>query len=202
MDIVNICVSAQEIAEEYGYEAQSRQLIEEMAELTQAINKDWRIHQKFEKTKDQSLMPDIDTARRNLIEELADVYIVWHQIAYLTGAFEVTNTELEDTICNKIDRQMEKIEKSRAEEKPPISAEMKGIKTAEELLEANYDELTPEEKERLCRVKRIPPAVRENFQNVEEWKRNMIIKLEKERDAILDYLNGFTDGISEGGDLK
>ena len=31
-----------EIAEHYGYDAQSRQLIEEMAELTQAINKFWR----------------------------------------------------------------------------------------------------------------------------------------------------------------
>lgn len=30
------------IADTYGYDAQSRQLIEEMAELTQAINKHWR----------------------------------------------------------------------------------------------------------------------------------------------------------------
>lgn len=30
------------IAERYGYEPQSRQCIEEMAELTQAINKLWR----------------------------------------------------------------------------------------------------------------------------------------------------------------
>ena len=30
------------IADYYGYEAQSRQLIEEMAELTQALNKLWR----------------------------------------------------------------------------------------------------------------------------------------------------------------
>lgn len=30
------------IADEHGYEYQSRQLIEEMAELTQAINKAWR----------------------------------------------------------------------------------------------------------------------------------------------------------------
>lgn len=30
------------IARHYGYEAQSRQCIEEMAELTQAINKYWR----------------------------------------------------------------------------------------------------------------------------------------------------------------
>lgn len=32
----------QYIAEYYGYETQSRQLIEEMAELTVAINKFWR----------------------------------------------------------------------------------------------------------------------------------------------------------------
>lgn len=30
------------IADTYGYDAQSRQCIEEMAELTQAINKLWR----------------------------------------------------------------------------------------------------------------------------------------------------------------
>ena len=30
------------IANHYGYDAQSRQCIEEMAELTQAINKFWR----------------------------------------------------------------------------------------------------------------------------------------------------------------
>ena len=30
------------IADRYGYDAQSRQCIEEMAELTQAINKFWR----------------------------------------------------------------------------------------------------------------------------------------------------------------
>ena len=32
----------QYIAKHYGYEPQSRQLIEEMAELTVAINKAWR----------------------------------------------------------------------------------------------------------------------------------------------------------------
>lgn len=32
----------QRIAQHYGYDSQSRQCIEEMAELTQAINKFWR----------------------------------------------------------------------------------------------------------------------------------------------------------------
>lgn len=31
-----------QIADKYGYDAQSRQCIEEMAELTQAVNKFWR----------------------------------------------------------------------------------------------------------------------------------------------------------------
>lgn len=35
----------QYIADHYGYEPQSRQLIEEMAELTVAINKLWRKHE-------------------------------------------------------------------------------------------------------------------------------------------------------------
>lgn len=34
------------ISDEYGYDAQSRQCIEEMSELTQTINKFWRKHLK------------------------------------------------------------------------------------------------------------------------------------------------------------
>ena len=58
-----------EIADKLGYEEQSMQLIEEMAELTQAINK----YRRYNDT--EELL--------NLIEELCDVNIVLEQVIYL-----------------------------------------------------------------------------------------------------------------------
>ena len=58
-----------EIADKLGYEEQSMQLIEEMAELTQAINK----YRRYNNT--EELL--------NLIEELCDVNIVLEQVIYL-----------------------------------------------------------------------------------------------------------------------
>ena len=63
------------IADHFGYESQSRQLIEEMAELTQAINHLWRY--------------DNDLKRRNAVyEELADVEIMIEQIKHLLSCHE------------------------------------------------------------------------------------------------------------------
>ena len=58
-----------EIANKLGYEEQSMQLIEEMAELTQAINE----YRRYNDT--EELL--------NLIEELCDVNIVLEQVIYL-----------------------------------------------------------------------------------------------------------------------
>ena len=58
-----------EIADKLGYEEQSMQLIEEMAELTQAISK----YRRYDDT--EKLL--------NLIEELCDVNIVLEQVIYL-----------------------------------------------------------------------------------------------------------------------
>ena len=58
-----------EIADKLGYEEQSMQLIEEMAELTQAISK----YRRYNDTK----------GLLNLIEELCDVNIVLEQVIYL-----------------------------------------------------------------------------------------------------------------------
>ena len=59
----------EEIANKLGYEEQSMQLIEEMAELTQAINK----HRRYGTYETKS----------NIIEEIADVCIVLSQVAHL-----------------------------------------------------------------------------------------------------------------------
>lgn len=87
------------IANTYGYEPQSRQCIEEMAELTQAINKLWRKCGNGKPTeKDAKMCMD------NLIEELADVQIMIWQMVYLLGVDTIPY------ISKKLDRQIKIIE--------------------------------------------------------------------------------------------
>lgn len=96
----------QKIAQHYGYDAQSRQCIEEMAELTQAINKFWRKVLRCGK-KDVvkydgiSLFPK---EQDNLVEEMADVQIMLWQMEYFL------NTDTSIIIQQKLDRQLERIE--------------------------------------------------------------------------------------------
>ena len=90
----------QYIANHYGYETQSRQLIEEMAELTVAINKAWR------KTFDAvDKLPNMDDEER-IEEEIADVEIMLSQIKYLLG---VEERELSRIVESKLYRQIERI---------------------------------------------------------------------------------------------
>lgn len=90
----------QYIADHYGYDPQSRQLIEEMAELTVAINKAWR------KTFDAvDKIPNMDDEER-IEEEIADVEIMLSQIKYLLG---VEERELSRIVKRKLDRQIERI---------------------------------------------------------------------------------------------
>ena len=84
-----------QIANLLGYVEQSMQLIEEMAELTQSINKFRRY-----KTED---------TKNNLIEEIADVSIVLYQLAYL---LKIDKKEFNDIIDYKIQRTKKRIEKS------------------------------------------------------------------------------------------
>lgn len=89
------------IAEHYGYEAQSRQCIEEMAELMLAINKLWRSighGQLTEKSFKECL--------ENLTEEMADVQIMLWQMEYLL----LSGQEVNQMIEKKLDRQLKRIE--------------------------------------------------------------------------------------------
>lgn len=70
----------QYIADHYGYEPQSRQLIEEMAELTVAINKGWR--------KSHPLEYSAGSEYEHISEEMADTVIMIWQIKYLLGVGE------------------------------------------------------------------------------------------------------------------
>lgn len=90
------------VADHYGYGAQSRQCIEEMAELTQAINKWWRVCGNGQRTE-----KSIAECRYNLIEEIADVQIMLYQLGYLLDS----RLEVSEMITKKLDRQLERVEK-------------------------------------------------------------------------------------------
>ena len=92
-----------QIADKYGYDAQSRQLIEECAELTQAVNKLWRLEQKQNRTITQDI--DLTFAKENLIEELADVSIMVEQMLYLLDC----KSDFEIEKAKKIKRQLGRI---------------------------------------------------------------------------------------------
>lgn len=79
------------IADHYGLRTQMRQLIEEMAELTQVICKAERY--------------DLDTVREHLVEEVADVEVVLDQVIYLLG-----DNRIEQIRAEKIARQKRRIE--------------------------------------------------------------------------------------------
>lgn len=98
----------QKIANTYGYDAQSRQCIEEMAELTQAINKYWRQGLGCgNKPIINGYMPMVSSTYDNLVEEIADVQIMLWQMAYLL------NADVTPIIEQKLNRQLERIEKEQ-----------------------------------------------------------------------------------------
>lgn len=91
------------IANHYGYETQSRQLIEEMAELTQALNKLWRaehghLNESYEWYKQGKAF---EIYRRDVIEEMTDVKICLEQLAYF---LDVAQEEIQQDMEVKIDR--------------------------------------------------------------------------------------------------
>lgn len=88
------------IADHYGYEPQSRQLIEEMAELTQAINKLWR-----KQGNGQSTEKSVLACRDNMVEEIADVEIMLEQIKHLMDC----ETDVMYVKTVKVNRQLERI---------------------------------------------------------------------------------------------
>lgn len=90
-----------EIAYHYGYDAQSLQCIEEMAELTQAINKYRRKH-----GNGQSTDKSEEECMNNLIEEIADVQIMLEQMKL----FFTAGNDIDIIINQKLDRQMYRIE--------------------------------------------------------------------------------------------
>lgn len=96
------------IARHYEYDAQSRQCIEEMAELTQAINKYWRTELQCGKNLYNpwdGYMPDNSEEYYNLVEEIADVQIMLEQMKFFLAAGHDVNCIIDE----KLDRQIERI---------------------------------------------------------------------------------------------
>lgn len=90
-----------QIAKHYGYDSQSNQLIEECAELIQAINKHKRI-MSGEISKEK-----YSDAIENIIEEIADVEIMIDQIKYLLS---INPMYVDGVKKQKIMREMKRIE--------------------------------------------------------------------------------------------
>ena len=90
-----------QIASHYGYDNQSQQLIEEMAELTQAICKEKR-SRKGQALGDYWKVEDI---RSNLIEEVADVKLVLDQLIYILGC----SNDIQEIINQKVERTIERM---------------------------------------------------------------------------------------------
>lgn len=88
------------IANMYGYDAQSRQCMEEAAELIQAINKRWR------KAAYGGNDKEIAAAEERIIDEMADVIIMLWQLKLLLGVREHV---LEEKIEDKLSRQLERM---------------------------------------------------------------------------------------------
>ena len=102
-----------EIADHYGYDAQSRQLIEEMAELTQAINKFWRKQLncgRVEFTCDEDFQRRAGSSEEmsQIIQEMADVEIGLMEMRYMLERDDNIDLQIEWKIRRQIKRiQME-----------------------------------------------------------------------------------------------
>lgn len=97
-----------ETAKYYGYEAQSNQLVEECAELIQAVNKYRRV---VETGLGQPVAEDKKAiARDNLVEEIADVELMLEQVKYL---LQIPEDELLAVKTFKVNRTRERMENSK-----------------------------------------------------------------------------------------
>lgn len=101
------------IARYYGYDSQSRQCIEEMAELTQAISKYWRKDLQLGKhlyNPWDGYIPEDSEEYHNLVEEIADVEIMLAQMKFFLAA----GYAVEKIIDGKLDRQLARMEEELA----------------------------------------------------------------------------------------
>ena len=97
------------IANHYGYESQSRQLIEEIAELTVAINKLWRVERFCDKKDIMDVRGFSYPETKEIIGEISDVEIMLSQIKYLLGCNNEVEQEKEKKILRQLERMKEEV---------------------------------------------------------------------------------------------
>lgn len=102
------------IVKHYDNDAQIRQLIEEMAELTQALNKLWRAEQGYisEYYDGYKKGAAIKFCRESVIEETADVMICLEELKYI---LDISDKEIKRCMDIKLNRQLERMEREENE---------------------------------------------------------------------------------------
>jgi len=94
------------IAHHYGYEPQSRQCIEELAELIQAINKFDRAGKKLAETGNDQALHEMLESVNHVAEEIADVAITVAQLQELMG---IEDEQVFGIVDMKLDREIMRI---------------------------------------------------------------------------------------------
>ena len=103
----------QECVDIYGAEAQVDMAIEEMSELTKALLKYRRkAAQQAGKTVNPAQgIKDLEAARENILEEVADVIVMLTQLVMIYGGRDL----VQETIENKVDRQIKRLMNTEGE---------------------------------------------------------------------------------------
>lgn len=102
----------QECVNTYGAEAQVDMAVEEMSELTKALLKYRR--------KEAQDSKDLEAARENILEEVADVIIMLTQLIMIYGGRDL----VQETIENKVDRQIKRLANTEGETGSEVAQEV------------------------------------------------------------------------------
>lgn len=102
----------QECVNTYGAEAQVDMAVEEMSELTKALLKYCR--------KEAQGSKDLEAARENILEEVADVIIMLTQLIMIYGGRDL----VQETIENKVDRQIKRLANTEGETGSEVAQEV------------------------------------------------------------------------------
>lgn len=102
----------QECVDTYGAEAQVDMAVEEMSELTKALLKYSR--------KEAQGSKDLEAARENILEEVADVIIMLTQLIMIYGGRDL----VQETIENKVDRQIKRLANTEGETGSEVAQEV------------------------------------------------------------------------------
>ncbi|OUO78207.1 hypothetical protein B5F53_11710 [Blautia sp. An249] len=103
------------IAQNYGYEAQTRQLTEKIGKLFQAMNKYWRKDLQCGKhlcNPWDGYMPEDSEEYWNLVEKIADMEIMLEQMKFFLA---VNDNGFDGIIQEKLDRQIKRMEEENAD---------------------------------------------------------------------------------------